>query len=148
MDRHPASGRGRDAFSDSLTTTAYAFSFDRVARALLLPLAITPATARVLVRGDQLHARFGAWSVTTPLENVAAVSETGPYSRLLAYGVRVSLADRGLTFATNARAGLCLSFHAPVAGVEPTGRLRHPGLTVTVSDPRGLRAALGHPAAR
>ena len=43
-----------------------------------------------------------------------------------------SLADRGVTFATNSRRGLCVSFVEPVHGIEPTGVLRHPAATVTV----------------
>jgi hypothetical protein len=35
-----------------------------------------------------------------------------------------------------------VSFADPVSGMEPTGRLRHPNLTVTVADPDGLAAAL------
>jgi hypothetical protein len=58
----------------------------------------------------------------------------------------LSIADRGLTFATNARRGVCIRFHHPVAGIEPLGVVRHPGLTVTVDDPEGLVDALSQPA--
>ena len=34
-------------------------------------------------------------------------------------------------------------FHEPVKTLDPTGRLRHPGATLTVQDPAGLLAALG-----
>ncbi len=54
----------------------------------------------------------------------------------------LSLSDRGVTFATNSRRGLCVSFIQPVHAIEPTGVLRHPGATITVADPEGLAAAL------
>ena len=50
----------------------------------------------------------------------------------------LSFADRGLTFATNARQGLCLTFRTPITGVDPLGIIEHPGLTVTVADPERL----------
>jgi hypothetical protein len=50
----------------------------------------------------------------------------------------VSLADRGLTFASNGRSGVCPRFKQPVRGVDPLGIVRHPGLTVTVDDAEGL----------
>ncbi|MBB5085085.1 hypothetical protein [Nonomuraea endophytica] len=49
-----------------------------------------------------------------------------------------SLADRGLTFGSNTRQGVCLRFHSPVHGGEPIGLVRHRGLTVTVADPAAL----------
>jgi hypothetical protein len=82
-----------------------------------------------------LHVRLGPWSVSTPLENLAGAEVGGPYSPLRALGVRLSLADRGLTFGTNAARGLCVRFREPVPGIEPTGLLRHPSLTATVAEP-------------
>ncbi|MBA2438430.1 MAG: hypothetical protein H0V52_08805, partial [Acidimicrobiia bacterium] len=47
----------------------------------------------------------------TPLDNVKGSQVTGPYATLLVIGpARLSIADRGLTFATNARRGLCIRF--------------------------------------
>ena len=40
---------------------------------------------------------------------------------------------------------LCLLFAEPVSGLLPGGHLLHPGLTVTVADPAGLRDALFPP---
>ena len=59
-----------------------------------------------------------------------------------ALGVRLSLADRGLTFGSTAAGGVCVEFTHPRRGIEPFGLLRHPGLTLTVADPDGLVAAL------
>ena len=119
------------------------FSFDLLHRAFGLPLGITPRTAQVEVDDDRLVARFGLWRVSTPLTNVEGTETSGPYSPFKTVGpAHLSVADRGLTFATNSCRGLCIRFREPVPGIEPTGRLRHPGLTVTVADVEGLAAVL------
>lgn len=86
--------------------------------------------------------RFGYWAMRTPVANLADAGLAGPFSALKALGVRLSLADRGITFGTNAVQGVCLRFHRPVPGIEPFGLLRHPGVTVTVEDPQGLVEAV------
>lgn len=84
-------------------------------------------------------ARFGRWHVRTPILNVAGAEPTGPYAFLKTAGpARLSITDRGLTFATNGDRGVCVSFHSPVKGIDRTGRIRHPELTVTVLDVDGL----------
>ena len=124
----------------------FTFRFDRLHRILAMPFGIGPDTARVRISGGILDARFGPWRVTTPLANVAEVDRTGHYGLLRTAGpARLSIADGGLTFATNGQAGLCLRFVASVPGLEPTGFLRHRGLTVTVADINGLADAIGSP---
>ncbi len=104
----------------------------------------TSRRAFVEVSDEALTIRFGPWMMTTPLSNIAAIQESGPYAMWKVIGPpRVSFADRGITFATNHDRGVCISFFEPIPGVEPTGRVLHPGVTVTVSDPGGLVAALG-----
>lgn len=116
-------------------TFRFADSYRRPARLF----GITPATAWVDIDADTLRAHFGRWRVTTPLANINSVAVTGPYAFLKTAGpARLALTDRGLTFATNGERGVLISFHAPVPGLEPTGRLRHPELTVTVADTDGL----------
>jgi hypothetical protein len=122
----------------------FEFSFDPLHRALGLPFGITPGTARVEVGDGRFVARYGWWRLSTPLDNVDSTQVTGPYSRLKTVGpAHLSLVDHGLTFSSNARRGLCVCFREPVPGIEPTGRVRHPALTVTVADVDGLAAALG-----
>lgn len=124
----------------------FPFRFDPVHRALALLFGVTPGRTGVEIVDGRLVARYGFWSVSTPLSNVAGTETTGPYSTLKTVGpAHLSLADRGLTFSSNSERGLCISFHEPVPGLEPTGRLRHPGLTVTVADVDGLAAALAGP---
>ena len=79
----------------------------------------------------------------TEFSNITAVELTGPYRFHRTAGpARYSLADRGLTFATNGDRGVCITFREPIAGLEPTGRLLHPNLTLTVADCEGLAHAL------
>jgi hypothetical protein len=112
----------------------------RVAAALF---GVSPVRAGVTVGAGRLEARYGPWCLVTALTNVAGTDESGPYSRLKTIGpAHLSLTDRGLTFASNPDEGLCIRFHEPVGGIEPTGRLRHPALTVTVSDVSGLARAI------
>jgi hypothetical protein len=124
-------------------SAAFPFEFEPSYRLVARAFGISPATALVTVGEMDLDARFGFWRVRTPLTNVAGVEITGPFSVPKTIGpAHMSLSDRGLTFATNRRRGVCVRFRDAVAGVEPTGRLRHPGLTVTVADCSGLYEAL------
>jgi hypothetical protein len=118
------------------------FEFDRGARWLLAPLGIRPASARVRVTPSRLTVQFGPWRLATSTDNIAAAGLTGPYTWIRAVGPRLSLADRGVTFGTNARKGVCIEFVEPVPALLPAGLLRHPGLTVTVTEPASLLAAL------
>jgi hypothetical protein len=122
--------------------TDFDFSFDPRYQRLLGLLGVTPRTSRIHIADGWLSVRFGRWQVRTPLANVADVEPGGPYQAYRAIGARLSLADRGLTFGSTTRRGLCISFHRPVRGFEPFGVLRHPSLTVTPVDPHGLGQAL------
>lgn len=97
--------------------------------------------------GSVLDVSFGLWRVTTTVANIASVEVTGPFAAWKALGARLSLADRGLTFGTVSTAGVCVSLRDPVPGIEPTGLVRHPNLTVTVAQPAlladRLRQAIG-----
>ena len=63
----------------------------------------------------------------------SAGEPSGPYSVSKTAGpARLSLADRGVTFATNRDAGLCIRFAEPVPAIDPFRRILHPGITVTV----------------
>jgi hypothetical protein len=121
----------------------FPFAFEPLYRAVALPFGITPRRAWVEVGDGRFEAHFGFWAVATPLTNVAGIERSGPYGILKTIGVaHLSAADRGVTFATNRRQGLCLRFHELVVCIDPTGHLRHPGLTVTVADVEALAAAL------
>lgn len=126
-------------------TREFAFDFEGRYRLPALLFGITPSTALVSVTDDELLVRFGLWRLRTPLTNVAGTQLSGDYAFHRTAGpAHLSFADRGITFATNSRRGVCVSFVDPVAAMEPTGTLRHPGATLTVADPEALAAAL-HP---
>jgi hypothetical protein len=105
---------------------------------------ITERNAWAEVADGQLHVRFGPWSFSTRLANIAEASITGPYRFIRTAGpAHLGLSDRGLTFATNGDSGAYFVFHEAVRGIEPTGWLRHPNLTLTVADPPALLRAVG-----
>lgn len=117
----------------------YRFAFDRSYRWPARLFGVTEANAIVTIGEDGLQARFGPWTVSTPVSNIVNASLTGPYHFLKTAGpAHLSFADRGITFASNGQQGVFIQFAEPVAGIEPTGRLRHPNLTVTVRDCKGL----------
>jgi len=123
--------------------TRFDFRFADSYRRLAALFGITPETAHVDVSEDALDARFGRWRVRTSLANITAVAITGPYAFLKTAGpARLAITDRGLTFATNGERGVLMTFRVPVQGLEPTGLLRHPELTVTVEDVDGLAERL------
>lgn len=126
-----------------MTTRRFDFAFDRRYRIAGLPFGILPATTWVEVGDGRLRARFGLWSLDTPLENIDEVSTSGDYSFIRTAGpAHLSLSDHGVTFATNGERGVCVSLHRAVRVLDPTGHLTHPGVTMTVADVDGLVAAL------
>src|SRR4051794_5084013 len=120
----------------------FEFAFDQGVRAPLALAGVTPGTAHVTLSLDRLTARFGPWTCTTSINNVREVSLTGPYSWYKVIGPRWSLADHGLTFGTGVSPGVCLLFHEPVPGLAPVSVIRHPGLTLTLSDPERFAASV------
>lgn len=123
--------------------TRFSFAFDSAYRPLARAFGVTPENAWVEVGDDTLEARFGPWRVRTPLENVVDVAVTGPYRYFKTAGpARLAITDRGLTFATNGRRGVRISFARKVPGLDPGGIIQHPELTVTVADVESLAKLL------
>ena len=122
----------------------FPFEFAPLYRLSSLAFGVTAHTSDIVVTDTELRVRFGPWRVRTPLDNISLLRLTGPYRYLKTAGpARLGLTDRGLTFATNSQRGVCLAFHEPITGMEPTGLLRHPNLTLTPADCTGLLTALG-----
>ena len=121
----------------------YDFAFAPSYRLPALAFGVTRWTSWVRL-DDELSVRFGPWSLRTPVSNIAGVEITGGFSWWRTAGpAHLSLADRGITFATNGTRAVCVSFREPVRALDPTGRLlRHPGATLTVGDVDGLYAEL------
>ncbi|MGC5016363.1 hypothetical protein ACLQ2R_36845 [Streptosporangium sp. DT93] len=122
--------------------TRFGFDFDPAWRTPLSLIGITPDRAFAEIHEDAFVVRFGHWSLRTPLSNVLDTTVTGPYTSWKVIGPHLSLADRGVTFGTNARKGLCVRFRTPVPALVPGGFLTHPGATLTVSAPEELAEAL------
>ena len=121
----------------------FPFRFAASYRPPALAVGVTPRTAYVEVTESELVVRFSLWRLRTPLSNVAGVERTGDFGYLKTAGPpHLSFADKGVTFATNGDAALCVRFHEPVKVLDPTGRVRHPGATLTVADPEALAVAL------
>ncbi|WP_428343010.1 hypothetical protein [Mycobacterium sp.] len=126
-----------------MTDQTFRFRFSPAYQLAALPFGVTPSRCVVTVGAGRLLARFGSWRVAFELNNIADVDVTGPYQFVKTAGpARLSLADRGLTFASNSDRGVFVSLRKPVPGIEPTGLIRHPNLTLTVADCYGLIQAL------
>jgi len=126
----------------------FSFRVDPRVRRLNRLALVDPARSSVTVDATHLTVRFGPWLLRTERSNLSGAARTGPYRlHRVAGPARMSLADRGITFATTTEPGVCLSFHRPVRCLDPFGVLRHPAMTVTVTDPDGLLATLGLEAA-
>ena len=111
------------------------FRFAPAYRVAALLFGITPHNAEAVISDGNLRVRFGPWRLDTSLDNIRAIEITGPYAFLKTAGsARLAVTDRGLTFASNGDRGVRLSFHRKVPGIEPTGLLRHPELTLTIRD--------------
>jgi hypothetical protein len=136
------SSPGPSPLEASLVQT-HPFRFTPVFQLGALPFGVRPDHARVELVGTHFTARYGPWTVSTPIDNIASVGVSGPFAWFKVGGPpRLSLADRGLTFGSNSHAGVCLRFNEPVRGIDPFGLVRHPGLTVTVDDPDALVAEI------
>ncbi len=117
------------------------FSFATAYRLAALPFGITPRTAWVEIGPGGLRVHFGLWRMGASLDNMAGAELVGGFGFLKTAGPpHLSFADRGVSFTTNAQSALCLRFHEPVKGIDPTGRITHPGATLSVRDPQALLA--------
>ncbi|NYF97795.1 hypothetical protein [Janibacter cremeus] len=128
--------------------TRFAFAFSRAYRVAGLPFGVTPRTAWAAIDEDQLFVHFGPWRLRTALGNIAQATTSGGFAFLKTAGpAHLSLADRGVTFATNGDRAVCLQFHTPVTAIDPMGLLTHPNATLTPSDREAFLLALGgdHP---
>jgi hypothetical protein len=119
----------------------FRYAVDKRLALFWLPLGVRPARDGVTLTGDgRFVATYGLLRVETALDNIDDAHITTGYRWWTAVGARLSFADDGLTFGTNARRGVCVHFLTKVPS-----RLRrsgHSALTVTVEDPEGLVAAL------
>ena len=140
-DATDTAARGACGPSHPLPAPVHVFPFDfRDALGLASRLFWAwPWSSGVAVSADEIWIRDGPRGLHTPPSDIPRAHVTGPYHWWKVIGpARMSVADGGVTFATNARRGVCLRFRDPVRGGLPTDSVRHPGVTVTVRDPEGL----------
>jgi hypothetical protein len=119
------------------------FRFASAYRLAARPFGITPDRAWVQIDDEDLLAHYGPWRLRTTLANISRATITGPYRFYRTAGpARLGITDGGLTFASNGDRGVLLSFRERVPAIDPLRLIRHPELTVTVADVRGLVRAL------
>jgi hypothetical protein len=120
----------------------FGYDIDRRYLPALLSFLVRPSKDGVTLTDEaSFVATFGFLQLMTPLQNVVGAHLTQDYRWWTAVGARMPRVDDGLTFGTNARAGVCVHFDQKVPF-----RLRrrgHSALTVTVADLQGLILALG-----
>lgn len=121
----------------------FEFAWDARYRIAGAAFGVRPSTAWVEVDATELRVHYGWWRLRTPLTNITSTELTGDFGFFKTAGPpHLSLVDSGISFATNGRSGVCVQLGQPVKGIEPTGRILHPGVTLTVADPAALRTLL------
>jgi hypothetical protein len=120
----------------------FPYAVDRRYLPVLLPFGFRRSKDGVTVtETGELRATFGFLSLRTQMDNVEEAHVTRDYRWWTAFGARLSMVDDGLTFGTNAKAGVCIHFRQKVPSALK--RKGHSALTVTVEDLEGLVRALG-----
>lgn len=123
--------------------TRFEFAFAPSYRLPALFFGIRPATAHAVLADDELRVRFGPWSMVTGLDNIVDCELSGDFRWIKTAGPpHLSFSDRGVTFATNGDAAVCVRLREPVPAIDPTRRLLHPGATLTLARPHLFREAL------
>lgn len=131
--------------NDNRNDRHFEYELDNRFKAIWWPLGVRRGQG-VTVGDGAFSARYGPFTLTTPLDNVIGGHLTEHYRWYTAIGIRLSFADDGLTFGTSTRRGVCIHFDRKVGGVVPSRR--HSALTVTVQDCAGLIEAIGEAPAR
>jgi hypothetical protein len=118
----------------------FPYRYDPRLAQMWLPFRPWPGKQGVTLTDDTFVARYGPFHVEAPLSTVRDAHVTGPYRWWTAVGPRLSMVDDGLTFGTNAHAGVCIHFEPRIR--RALGLRDHSALTVTVADTKGLVAAI------
>jgi hypothetical protein len=127
--------------------TLHLYAVDGRFRPVLALFGLRPKSDGVSTVVDgQLLASFGWFHVATPMSNIEDAHITRHYRWWTAIGARTSWVDDGLTFGTNAEAGVCIHFKEKVP--SPLSRKGHSALTVTVLDCQRLAEELTGPTVR
>ena len=124
-----------------MKTKHFPYRLDRRWTPLFIILGVTKDDGVTITSQGKLIATFGRFHVETALKNIAATKITGPHRWYTAVGLRLSLTDDGVTFGTNHKRGVSITFTRKIPRV--IGLQRHSTLWVSVADPDGLVAAIG-----
>jgi hypothetical protein len=117
------------------------YAVDKKFAPMWAPFGMRPWRDGVTITDDGVFmATFGFLHLETRLSNVDGAHITRDYRWWTAIGARRSFVDDGLTFGTNANAGVCVHFQDKVPSM--LNRRGHSALTVTVSDLDGLVEAV------
>lgn len=119
----------------------FLYAIDKKFAPLWGPFGVRPSKDGVtLTDTGRFVATYGLLRLETRLDNIDEAHITTGYRWWTAIGARMSFVDDGLTFGTNAAAGVCIHFREKVRSA--LRRSGHSALTVTVADPEGLIRAL------
>jgi hypothetical protein len=124
-----------------MKSTHFPYRLDKRWSPLFLVLGVNDKDGVTITAKGELVATFGRFKVKTTLKNVDHTEITGPHRWYTAVGLRLSLTDDSITFGTNHRKGLSISFVHKIPRV--IGFRKHSTLWVSVADPEGLAAAIG-----
>jgi hypothetical protein len=119
----------------------FPYRFDKRWSPLFIALGAGEKDGVTITGKGELIATFGKFKVKTTLDNIDHTLVTGPHRWYTAVGLRLSLADDGITFGTNHHRGLSIAFIEKIPRV--IGFKKHSTLWVSVADPEGLAAAIG-----
>jgi hypothetical protein len=119
----------------------FGYAIDNRYLPVLLPFGLRRTRDGVTLTDESFKATFGFFKMETPLTNITGAHITRNYRWWTAFGVRMSMADDGLSFGSNNDAGVCVHFAEKVPSA--LRRIGHSALTVTVADLEGLTSALG-----
>jgi hypothetical protein len=120
----------------------FRYAIDKKLAPFWMPFGVKPSRDGVTITDDgRFVATFGFLRLETPLTNIDGAHITRNYRWYTAAGARGSMVDDGLTFGTNAHAGVCVHFREKVP--SRIRRSGHSAITVTVADLDGLVTALG-----
>ncbi len=123
-------------------TRLFTYAVDNRFVLLWAPFALRPSKDGVSLTETSFVATYGFLKLETALSNIGDAHVTRDYRWWTAIGARRSFVDDGLTFGTNADAGVCVHFREKVPTLLK--RSGHSALTVTVADIAGLTEALEH----
>ena len=124
-----------------MKTKHFPYRLDNRWIALFLTLGVGKKDGVTLTGNGELIATFGRFKVKTTLDNVDHTKITGPHRWYTAVGLRLSLADDGVTFGTNHHKGVSIVFKKKIPRV--IGFKKHSMLWVSVADPEGFVEAIG-----